>query len=158
MKALKTVLFAGFAALIWTACSDSNARYVDVTTGEPLNLVTDAETGLLVDAETKKPVRMYVDTRTHDTIWGTSGKVINGYIHRKDDGAYVYIDESGREVDYKYKNGDYKKKVDEDGSYKIKDGNYKKKVDEDGDVKIKNGDKKIKIDAETGERKVKIDD
>ncbi len=158
MSTLKTILFAAFAALVWTACSDGRGRYVDVSTGEPLNLVKDDESGLLVDAETKKPVRMYVDTRTHDTIWGVSGKVINGYIQRKDDGGYIYIDNNGKEVDYKYSNGDYKKKVDEDGSYKVKDGDYKKKVDEDGDIKIKDGDKKIKIDAQTGERKVKRDD
>lgn len=172
MRALKTFLFAALAAAVWTACSDAKARYVDLTTGEPLDLVRDDETGVLVDAETRKPVRMYVDTRTHDTIWGITGKVINGYVHRKDDGGFVYIDENGKEVEYKYKADDdgsmkvkygddaYKYKRDEDGSYKVKVGDdyYKKKVEDDGDVKIKKGNKKIKVDAETGERKVKYDD
>ncbi|HEX6914061.1 MAG TPA: hypothetical protein VF145_02390 [Chitinophagaceae bacterium] len=152
MKTLKTMLFTVLAAAVWSACSDSKAenRYIDLSTGEPVQLVKDENTGLMVNAETGKPVRMYVDTRTHDTIWGKSGKVINGRVERNQSGGYIYIDDND--------NGDYKLKRDGEG-YKVKAGeDYKKKVEDDGDYKIKNGDKKIKVDAETGERKVKRDD
>jgi hypothetical protein len=146
MKTLLGIIVSVIAAAVITSCSDTKARYVDLNTGEPVELVKDEQTGLMVNAETNKPVRMYVDTKTHDTVWGKTGVIINGSIRKSDDGSYVYID------------ADSKIKTDEDGSYKVKDDDYKKKVDEDGDVKIKNGDTKVKIDGETGEKKVKKDD
>jgi hypothetical protein len=152
MKALKTILLAAIPALIWTACSNSNAedRYIDLKTGQPVELVKDEQTGLMVDAQTGKPVRMYVDTKTQDTVWGKSGKVINGYVEKNDEGVYVYINPADNDSDYKLKRDGvgYKHKVGDD---------YKVKVEDDGDYKIKDGDKKIKVDAETGERKVKKD-
>lgn len=152
MKAIKTILAAIVSAIVWMACSDSKNRYVDLATGEPVRLVKDENTGLMVNAETHKPVRMYVDTRTHDTIWGKDGKVINGSISRSGDGRYTYSNADDRDE------AGYKVKTDKDDSYKIKAGEeYKKKVDDDGDIKIKNGDTKIKIDGKTGERKVKKD-
>lgn len=124
----------GIAMIVACAgCKDS--RYVDPSTGRTLSLVKDENTGLLVDEETKKPVYIYVDTQKKDTIFGETGKVINGQI----------VFENG-----KYKYEEYKVKADNDGE-------YKKKVEDDGDVKIKTDDKKIKIDGETGERKVKKD-
>lgn len=139
---MKHFLVLGIAAIVIAGCANENARYIDPDTGQPLSLVKDENTGLLVDAGTKKPVYLYVDTQKNDTIHGETGKVINGQI----------IFEDGK---YKYR--DYKIKVDEDGAYKIKDGDYKRKVDKDGDIKIKDGDRKIKIDGETGEKKVKKD-
>jgi hypothetical protein len=151
MKTLKMILAIILGAAAWTACSDGKARYVDLNTGEAVELTKDEKTGLMVNAETGKPVRMYVDTKTNDTIWGTTGKVINGYIRKADNGGYVYVNADDDESDYKFKtDGDgYKQKIGDD---------YKKKVEDDGDVKIKDGDVKIKVDKETGERKVKRDD
>jgi hypothetical protein len=94
---------------------------------------------LMVDAETKKPVYIYVDTEKKDTIYGETGKVINGH---------VIMDEG------KYKYADMNVKV-EDREYKIKGDDYKEKMDKDGDLKIKNGDVKTKVDGKTGEVKVK---
>jgi len=152
MKALTTMLLAGFSALVWTACSDANAedRYIDLSTGKKVELVKDEKTGLMVDAETGKPVRMYVDTKTQDTVWGKSGKVINGYVEKNDAGVYVYMNPDDDDSDYKLKRdgAGYKEKIGDD---------YKVKVEDDGDYKIKDGDKKIKVDAETGEKKVKRD-
>jgi len=128
--------------LFWAACNTADARYVDLNTGESLDLEKDEKTGLMVDAETRKPVHFYVDTRTNDTIDGRNGKVINGKITR-----------SGDSWDY-----DAKYKMDSDGEWKIKDGDHKMKVEADGDVKIKNGDSKTKIDVEEGTKKVKNDD
>jgi len=51
----------------------------------------DASTGLMVDAETKKPVYIYVDTEKKDTIYGETGKVINGHVVL-DDGKYKYAE------------------------------------------------------------------
>jgi hypothetical protein len=150
MKALKAILLAAIPALIWTACSNSNAedRYIDLSTGQPVELVKDEQTGLMVNAETHKPVRMYVDTKTQDTVWGKSGKVVNGFVEKNNDGVYVYINPNDSESDYKAKS---------EGNSPADGGNYKVKVEKDGDYKIKTDDKKIKVDAETGKTKVKKD-
>ncbi len=100
----------------------------------------------MVNADTRKPVIIYVDTQSKDTIYGKTGKIINGMVTKTDDGKYKYVSN----VD-----GPDKIKTGDDDSYKIKDGDYKKKVEKDGDVKIKEGDKKIKIDGKTGEKTIK---
>jgi YD repeat-containing protein len=161
MQLFKITLLMIAAGAFWTACSDSKTRYVDLGTGQPVTLVKNDTTGLMVDAVTRKPVRLYIDTRTHDTIWGPTGKVVNGSIRLRDNGGYAYIDENGKEVTYTYdSDGGTKVKTDDDGSYKVKsdDEDYKKKVEKDGDIKIKDGDTKIKIDGKTGKKKVKVDD
>ena len=129
------VLSVGFIAC------DNDARYVDLGTGKTVKLVKNDE-GLMVNEETKKPVLIYVDTKENDTIYGKTGKVINGHISKTGDNNYTY-------------NADIS--LDEDGEYKIKDGDYKMKVESDGDIKIKDGDTKTKIDGETGEKKTKND-
>lgn len=114
---------------LFIACS--KGRYVNLVSGEHITLERDKATGLMVDSKTHKPVYMYVDTKTHDTILGALGKVINGHIVKTEDGKFKY---------------------DGEDEYKLKYGDYKKKVDGD-EVKIKNGDRKIKI--EDGKKKVK---
>jgi len=150
----KTILgISAFGFILSLSSCESEGRYVDLESGNRIETVEkDAETGFMVDAETRKPLYIYVDTETNDTLYGRTGNVINGKI-ASDNGKWKY-DEDG---DYKYTDGDYKLKVEADGDYKIKDGEYKKKVDADGDIKIKDGDNKIKIDGETGEKKVKND-
>ena len=134
----KIFLFAILgSAVIWSAC-DSNDRYLDLETGQKVELVKDDSTGLMVNAETKKPVYIYVDSKTHDTIYGKTGKVINGRVVLVD-GKYRYAD-------------------DTEYTLQTETGDYKRKVEEDGDIKIKDGDTKTKIDGETGEKKVKKDD
>jgi hypothetical protein len=149
---------AGFISVVsWTACQRANA-FVDLETGETVKLEKDPETGAMVNVETGKPVRLYVNKSSRDTFYGPTGEIVNNKLRLKDDGTYVYSGEmkrkSGDDGEYKIKDGDYKEKY-EDGEYKVKDGDYKKKVEADGDVKIKNGDQKIKIDGETGDVKVK---
>ena len=124
------LVFSLSAAILLTACN--RERYVDLTSGDYVNLEKDESTGRMVDSKTHKPVYIYVDTKTHDTIYGATGDVINGHVVKSGDGKYKY-----EKDEYKYKNGDYKVKVEGD------------------EVKIKDGDKKIKI--ENGERKVKKD-
>ena len=139
---MKYSLFAlvGTIALAMFSCKDNNSSYVDPDTGKGLTLVKDANTGLMVDADTKKPVYMYVDTEKHDTIYGETGKVINGHVVLEDG---------------KYKYADLKMKAEDGGEYKIKGDDYKEKMEKDGDLKIKNGDTKTKVDGKTGEVKVK---
>lgn len=120
--------------MLATGCKD-NSRYVDPNTGHGLTLVKDANTGLMVDQETKKPVYIYVDTEKKDTIYGETGKVINGQVTLQD-GKYKFAEES-------------------DADYKIVVEDYKQKVEKDGDIKIKTDDEKIKIDGKTGEVKKK---
>src|SRR6185436_4300213 len=104
---------------LWTACHPQD-RYLDLNTGDRVDLEKDSNTGLMVRRDTKKPVAIYVDTKTNDTIYGLTGKVINGHVVKLG------------EWKYKYDNDEYKIKNDE--------ADYKKKVEKDGDVKIKNGD------------------
>ena len=130
------------ALLALTGCQEgTKSRYYDLNRDERASLVKDEKTGLMVDAETKKSVYIYVNEETNDTIFGATGKVINGNVIKLEDGKYKYED--------------LKVKLDEDGDFKIKDGDYKRKVEADGDIKIKDGDKKTKIDGETGEVKHK---
>jgi len=133
MKKISLVLLAVACGTVWLACSNAEARFVDLNSGEKIKVEKDKH-GRLVNAEDKKPVRFYVDTKTKDTIDGRTGKVVNGELVKVEDGGYEYI--AVREV-------------------LAADNEFKKKVEEDGDIKIKTGKKKIKIDGKTGEKKVK---
>jgi hypothetical protein len=112
------------------ACKEH--RYVELASGEHIDLVKD-ENGRMVDSKTNKPVYIYVDTKTNDTIYGATGAVINGHVVKTSGGKYKYDGED----EYKYKDGDYKIKVDGD-EIKIKDGDTK--------IKIEDGKKKVKKD------------
>ena len=155
----KTIFFISAAFLTICIGCDSAGRYVDINTGEKIEIIKDEKTGYMIDAESKKPVHIYVDTKTGDTLYGRTGRVINGKIKKASNEKWDYDDDG-----FTYKDGDYKMKVEDDvntieegDAYKIKDGEYKKKVEKDGDVKIKDGNTKIKIDGKTGEKKVKKD-
>ncbi len=141
MKKLMTILAAG---VLIAACSDSKERYIDLSTGKPVEVVKDEKTGFMVNKETNEVLYIYVDTKKKDTIYGKTGKVINGHVILTADKEYVY------DEDEKLKSG-------ENAGAEYKDGDYKVEVEKDGDTKIKNGDKKIKTDGETGEKKVKND-
>jgi hypothetical protein len=146
-------LVSGVAALAITACNSDNDRYVDLNTGEYVDMRTDSASGLMVNAATGDPVEIYVDTKSRDTVYGRTGKVVNGQVIRTSEGKWT-VKQDGDE--YKAVSGDDKIKS-EDGETKTKDGSVTRKVDKDGDIKIEDGNKTIKIDGETGERKVKKD-
>lgn len=148
MKTLNLLLCAGIISTSLFSCANKNDRYVDLETGNHIDVVKDSTHDYMINAETKEPVGIYVDTETKDTIYGKTGKVINGHVTKSEDGKYTYV--SHEDEPDKVKTG-------EDGAYKIKDGDYKKKVEKDGDIKIKDGDTKIKIDGKTGEKTVKHD-
>jgi len=143
MKKILVLLGIG-SAVLFNACSDDKGRYVDLRSGETITVEKDPQTGIWVNAKTKEPVYMYVDTKTNDTIYGKTGTTINGRVVKKDN-VYWYEDDE-----------EYKTKYVQISTSEP-EGDYKKKVEGDGDIKIKTDDKKIKIDGETGERKVKND-
>jgi len=127
------VMSAVAAAFLLCGCEErTQSGYYDLNTGKSITLVKDEITGLMVDAETRQPVYIFVNRKTKDTLYGATGEVINGQVVRTDNG------------DYKY--GNLTIKEDEDGDFKTKDGDYKRKRDEDGDVKSKNGEDKRKTE------------
>ena len=138
MKALN-FLTAGFLISFGLiSCFGNNQRYIDLETGKHIAIVKDSTNGAMVNADSREPVVIYVDTQTGDTIYWKTGKIINNHVIKTEDGKYKYV------------STDTKIETNEDGD-------YKKKVEADGDVKIKDGDTKIKIDGENGEKKVKKD-
>lgn len=141
---MKHVIFlsALAAVLVLVSCKDrTGSSYYDLNSGKTVKLEKDEATGLMVDADTRQPVYIYVDKRTDDTIYGVTGEVINGKVMKLEDGKYKY--------------GELKIKHDDDGDFKLKDGDFKKKIDADGDVKTKDGDDKRKKDSDDGEVKNK---
>ena len=126
------------AALLHCGCEErTKSGYYDLNTGKSITLVKDENTGLMVDAETRQPVYIYVNRNTKDTLQGATGEVINGHVVKTENGSYKY--------------GNLTIKEDFDGDFKIKDDDYKRKRDEDGDAKTKDESGKAKTDAETGE-------
>ena len=131
---------AVIAALLLCGCEErAKSGYYDLNTGKSITLVRDENTGLMVDAETRQPVYIYVNSKTNDTLYGATGEVINGQVVKTENGGYKYANLTIKE--------------DEDGDFKIKDDDYKRKRDQDGDVKNKDGGDKTKTDGETGEVK-----
>lgn len=145
MKVLSFLTVGFFTISGIISCADSNHRYIDLESGKHITVVKDSTSGYMVNADSREPVTIYVDTQNGDTIYGKTGKVINNHVIKTEDGKYKYV------------SNDTNVETEEDGAYKIKDGDYKKKVEADGDVKIKDGDTKTKIDGETGEKTIKRD-
>ena len=137
----KLFFISAFAALlILASCKDRTETAYDLNTGKTVKLEKDKTTGQMVNAETREPVSIYVDTESKDTIYGATGEVINGKVVHLQDGKYQY--------------GDLKIKQD-DGDSKLKDDELKKKNDADGDTKTKDEDAKQKTDKDDGESKNK---
>ena len=151
MKFIKSMFSFAIAAILLVSCAGKD-HYVDLNSGKTITVEKDSATGYMINAETKEPVTFYVNTNTHDTIYGKTGKVVNNAIVKTNSGTYTY--KADGDVKVSDNNGN-SVKVEADGDYKVKDGDYKKKVEKDGDIKIKDGDTKIKI--EDGEKKIKKD-
>ena len=122
MKKVLLFVFGVLSISMWMACNGASGRYIDLNTGKHISIEKDPQTGYMVNAETKKPVDIYVDTETKDTIYGHTGKIINGKVVKTEEGVYGYhvISEP----------------KDNAGEIKIKDGDTK--------IKIKDGEKKVK--------------
>lgn len=138
--------FISILALLALFSCRRDVTYIDLHTGEQVKLAQDSS-GAWVNAETGKPVRLYVNTSTHDTIYGPAGAVVNNNVVRTSDGKYYYTgDEQWKAMN-----------APKPAPVNVPSGVEKIKVEKDGDVKIKTKHRKIKIEGETGERKVKRD-
>lgn len=127
-------------------------RYVDLSSGQEVQVIADPETGYAVNSETGVPVELYVNTSTGDTLYrtgiivnnaviqdGTTWRLNDEMIERDGDNIKVKTDPDG---DMKVKNEaeDTKVKVEADGEVKVKTPDSKTKVEEDGEVKTKERD------------------
>ena len=92
MKIVMTLILAASALFSFKFNGETKPRYVDLNTGMPFTLVLDKATGLMVDEETGKPLNIYVDTKLNDTIYGRTGKVINGSVVKVGKNEYAFAE------------------------------------------------------------------
>lgn len=146
--------FLWIAAVFAWSCNHQ-ARYLDLSTNQYVDVKKDSS-GIMMNAQTGKPMAVYVDTQTHDTIYGQTGEVVNGRVYKTKAGNWMV---KSNDDEFKGKSeSDNTSKVKVDGDkVKIKEGAYTYKRDANGDVKIENGRTQVKIDGKTGKRKVKKD-
>ena len=83
--------FLGAAMIIALASCNNDPKiipgmYVDLNTGDSIKVMSDPETGYAYNAETKKPVYLYVDDNK-DTVF-TNGLVVNNKLIPTADGKY----------------------------------------------------------------------
>jgi len=154
MKTMFSFL-AGVTGMLYCSCN-SNSRYLDLNTNEYVDVKKDSTSGYIVNKKTGEPVDMYVDTKTHDTVYGATGEIVNGKVRITDDGKWI-VKMDGDEFKAKSESQNSAKAKNEGDETKTKNGNYTVKREGDGDVKIENGATQVKIDGKTGERKVKKD-
>ena len=133
-----------------TEMSASDASYVNLSTGEPVKVIRDTEKGQYIYSDTKKPIErdlFFVDVNTRDTLYGTSGVVVNNAVIKSPAGTWTLhesmVERDGDEI--KIKTDSTKMKIDGDEmKYKEGDGS---KVKVDGDEsKTKTPDSKTKTD------------
>jgi len=146
----------GFSFIMLTISCNHSSRFLDLSTNKYVDVKKDSITGQMVNAKTGVPVEMYVDTKTHDTVYGPTGETVNGRVYKNSEGQWAV---KLNDEEYKAKSeGENSAKVKVEGDeYKYKNGNYTIKKESDGDIKIENGNTETKIDGKTGERTVKKD-
>lgn len=153
---MKQSFIFSVGVIIICSCNNSHSRYLDLNSNEYVNLRKDSVSGYMMNRKTGEPVDVYVDTKTHDTVYGVTGEIVNGRIHKTAEGRWV-VKMDGDEFKAKSESENSAKVKIEGDEYKSKNGNYTVKKEGDGDVKIENGNTQVKIDGKTGERKVKKD-
>ena len=133
-----------------TEMSASEASYVNLSTGEPVTIIRDTEKDQYIYSDTKQPIErdlFFVDVNTRDTLYGTSGVVVNNAVIKSPAGTWTLnesmVERDGDEI--KIKTDSTKMKIDGDEmKYKEGDGS---KVKVDGDEsKTKTPDSKTKTD------------
>ena len=133
-------------------------QYVDIYTGQPIDIYYDAGKHLTINRATRTPVEFYINTSNWDTVFGIGQFVVNNFIIKDENGRYK-LDENKVKLDgdeLKIKDGDRKLKIDGE-EFKLKDGDLKIKQDfEDGELKVKKDSTKVKV--EDDEMKVKSGD
>src|SRR5689334_15376557 len=66
----------------------NNSKYVDLKTGQPVDLYYDSKKKKTYSAGNDEPVDLYVNVATGDTIYGEGRFVVNNYIVKTEDGKY----------------------------------------------------------------------
>ena len=149
--------------------SSPNYTYIDLYTGETINVYYDTLTWTTVNKATMAPVDYYIirysDREVYDTVHGVTGLITNGLIWKDDTGKWMFNDAKvkwdGKELKMKDRFG--RKVKWEAGEMKIKDWNSKYKSEQGDDAKYKQEWDKIKwkedgtIKTEVGTGKVKSD-
>lgn len=139
-----------------SSCQNSQSRYLDLNTGQYVNVRKDSVNGYMINSKTGEPLDFYVDTKTRDTIYGMTGELVNGKVYQTSEGKWE-VKRNGEEYKAKSESENSAKVKIEGEEYKMKDGDYTIKKEGDGDMKIENGRTQVKVDGKTGERKVKKD-
>jgi hypothetical protein len=152
---LQVRLFGLAMMIIFSSCQN-NGRYLDLSTNEHIAVKKDTTSGYIMNKKTGEPVDFYVDTKTHDTVYGATGETVNGRVDKSEEGRW-HLKANANEFRAKSESENSAKLKIEDGDYKAKKGNYTIKKHKNGDVKIENGRTQVKIDGKTGKRKVKKD-
>ncbi len=91
MKTFSFIAFCLFISTVITSCADNDNRFIDLETGKHIDVIKDLTNGYMVNADTKEPVIIYVDTETKDTIYGKTGEVINDHVIKTEEGKYKYV-------------------------------------------------------------------
>jgi hypothetical protein len=115
----------------------TSPRYIDLRTGQPVELYYDPKARTTYSAMNNEPVEFYVDMNTGDTVYGRGRYVVNNYITRSNNGMY--------------KLNAAKVKMEKD-EIKIKEGNKKFKMDM-SNMKMKEPNVKMKGDTTRGKMK-----
>lgn len=100
MKYLLVVFLVIKVAFSFQSCSSGRKQYTDLNTGLSFDLVKDPKTALLVDKETGKPLTIYVDEATKDTIYGRTGEIINGRLKKMSGGLYAFNESNNGKPQY----------------------------------------------------------
>lgn len=160
----KQFLFLSAASLFMLGACNNNADTdadatgdsVTATTTSQNNASTDTRKVVYYDLQTKAPVEVTQDEKSHQYVEVSTHKPLTFYY---DPVSQDTFDVRGRLVnnalvltDGKYKVDEAKVKSDED-AFKIKTEEMKMKVESDGDMKMKTDDKKVKSDEDTYKEK-----
>ena len=146
----------GFGIVIILSSCRNNGRYLDLSTNEHIAVKKDTTSGYIMNKKTGEPVDFYVDTKTHDTVYGVTGEIVNGRVHKSEEGRWLLNPNDSEFKERSESENSAKLKVG-GGNYKAKTGSYTVKKDKNGDVKIENGKTQVKVAGKTGQRKVKKD-
>ena len=114
------VIITVVMGLFWTSCKQEKETYVDLRSGQPVKVEKDPVTGAWLNAETKEPLYIYVDTKKNDTIYGKTGAVIDGHVVKSDE-VYWFDEDLDKKNEVKVNTGDYKIKTD-GKKIKVEDG------------------------------------
>lgn len=153
---MKRELLVWLGAIAIVLSCNTKSRYLDLSTNERISLKKDTTSGYTINSRTGEPVDMYVDTKTHDTIYGITGEIVNGRVHRTEEGKWVV--KVARDEYQAKPESENRANVKQGGDeYKSEHGSYEVKMEGNHDVKIENGKTQIKIDGKTEKHKVKKD-